>query len=296
MQDIAQNIGGRAFGNADDPYDIYVNRPLASILVKRLVHTSVTPNQITTIAASLGLGAAFMVATGHLVVLPYAALFLGLYMVLDCADGQLARLTGGSGWVGRLWDGTADWLVAVALHLGIWAHWKVNGLTLFGHEFSDGGAFAVILLAGASMGFHSMGYDSMKSRLKILAGHPRSTHTPDEVSELIEQSSSRIQRLALRLYRVYCASQARMNQNGEDKLPAHERRRRAEILDADVAWWAPAGPTVHLLMIAISFLATTFFSWGPLIYVVWVTTFVNVWTAFVMLRSRRRLASVGTSA
>jgi phosphatidylglycerophosphate synthase len=129
------------------PKDILWNRlvarPLAAVLLLAVARTRVTPNQVT--FASL---AVYVVAIGLLVGLPgYAGLLIAvavleLSYVLDCVDGQLARLRGTSSPVGahldflmdefkafmlvaatgaRLWraDGRAQWLVEALAGLAV---------------------------------------------------------------------------------------------------------------------------------------------------------------------------------
>lgn len=102
------------------PRDILWNRavarPLASLALTGLERTRVTPNQIT--LASLAL---FLVAGGLLVALPGApglwagVLVLQVSYVLDCADGQLARLRASPSAVGAHLDFTVDTLKALWL-------------------------------------------------------------------------------------------------------------------------------------------------------------------------------------
>jgi phosphatidylglycerophosphate synthase len=94
----------------------FVARPLAAPLVAGLENTSVTPNQIT--LASL---LVFLVAAGLLVMAPgrdgliVAIVVLQLSYVLDCVDGQLARLRGTSSPIGAHFDFLMDELKAFVL-------------------------------------------------------------------------------------------------------------------------------------------------------------------------------------
>ncbi len=69
----------------------YLLRPLASLLVKAIYNTSITPNQVSTVSFILGLIAIALFTRGTPL---YFALGGGLTLcssVVDCADGQLAR-------------------------------------------------------------------------------------------------------------------------------------------------------------------------------------------------------------
>ncbi len=100
----------------DIPWNKYVARPLASVVLVALGGARVTPNQIT--LASL---VVFAVAAALLVLMPgqrgllIAVAVLELSYVLDCVDGQLARLRGTSSPVGAHLDFLMDELKAFLL-------------------------------------------------------------------------------------------------------------------------------------------------------------------------------------
>jgi hypothetical protein len=102
------------------PKDILWNRlvarPLAAPVVALLERTRVTPNQVTLMSLVV-----FLAAAGLLVLLPgrqgliTAIVVLELSYVLDCVDGQLARLRGTSSPVGAHFDFLMDELKAFLL-------------------------------------------------------------------------------------------------------------------------------------------------------------------------------------
>ena len=47
------------------------------------------------------------------------AIFFILFIILDCSDGQLARLKKNGSSMGRLLDGIADYIVVTAVYIGI---------------------------------------------------------------------------------------------------------------------------------------------------------------------------------
>jgi len=117
------------------PKDILWNRlvarPLAAVLLVPLARTRVTPNQVT--FASL---AVFVTAAALLLGLPgWAGLLIAvgvleLSYVLDCVDGQLARLRGTSSPVGAHLDFLMDELKAFMLVAATGARlWRADGHT-----------------------------------------------------------------------------------------------------------------------------------------------------------------------
>lgn len=102
------------------PQDLRFNnwacRPLAAVFVWLLFFVPITPNQITflSLAVALLADAALLFCPGH-TGLWSAALLLYLAFVLDCTDGQLARLRGQTSSVGSYLDFLMDEIKAVAL-------------------------------------------------------------------------------------------------------------------------------------------------------------------------------------
>ncbi len=109
-----------AYRRTKKPHDIlwnrFVARPLAAVLLVPLHGSPVTPNQITFASMVVFAGAmALLVAwPGHLGLIA-AIVVLELSYVLDCVDGQLARLRGTSSPVGAHLDFLMDELKAFLL-------------------------------------------------------------------------------------------------------------------------------------------------------------------------------------
>jgi len=94
----------------------WVARPPAAVVVYALRGTPITPNQVTFLSALIAAGACAMFALlpGHGWLCAAAAVF-ELSFVLDCADGQLARLRRMASPLGHLLDFLMDELKAMLL-------------------------------------------------------------------------------------------------------------------------------------------------------------------------------------
>ncbi len=103
----------------------FVARPLAAVLLVPLRATSITPNQITLATLVVFTGGAVLMALGagwrNLLI---ATAIIELSYVLDCVDGQLARLKGLSSPVGAhldfLMDELKAFLLTAAVGLRLW--------------------------------------------------------------------------------------------------------------------------------------------------------------------------------
>ena len=95
----------------------WVARPPAAVVVYALRNTPITPNQVTFLSASIAAAACAMFALlpGHGWLVAAAAVF-ELSFVLDCADGQLARLRRTASPLGHLLDFLMDELKAMMLY------------------------------------------------------------------------------------------------------------------------------------------------------------------------------------
>jgi archaetidylinositol phosphate synthase len=92
---------------------------LAAVLVRPLVNTPVTPNQVTTLSLVVGLAGASMLAAGDVALANWGA---GLFMMarfLDHFDGELARQSGKTSRFGYLYDYVAGCLSYSALFLAL---------------------------------------------------------------------------------------------------------------------------------------------------------------------------------
>ncbi len=97
------------------PYD----QRLAALMVRPLVRTPVTPNQITAVTLLLALGAACLFAQGDARSANWGAGLFVLARFLDHFDGELARLTGKKSRLGYYFDYIAGALSYTALFVGI---------------------------------------------------------------------------------------------------------------------------------------------------------------------------------
>jgi phosphatidylglycerophosphate synthase len=131
-----------AYRRTRKPKDIFWNkfvaRPLAAVVIVPLARTRVTPNQITLATLPVFLaGAAMMAFLPSWRMLCAGVALLELSYVLDCADGQLARLKGTSSPVGAHLDFLMDELKAftlvAAVAVRLWrpdheARWLLEGV------------------------------------------------------------------------------------------------------------------------------------------------------------------------
>jgi phosphatidylglycerophosphate synthase len=99
--------------------DLFFFRPLAFLFVKSIYRTSLTPNQVTMLSMLVGIGSGILIGIGGSTAILLGAMLLALATILDCADGQLARMKNNGTAFGRILDGVVDYVYTVSAFFGI---------------------------------------------------------------------------------------------------------------------------------------------------------------------------------
>jgi phosphatidylglycerophosphate synthase len=99
----------------EEPVDRWFHRPLGYVVARALLPTPISPNLVTLGSILVGVAAALLLVRAPAWSFQLSALCLFASAVLDCADGQLARLRDSSSDFGRMLDGVADAIVISAV-------------------------------------------------------------------------------------------------------------------------------------------------------------------------------------
>ncbi|MBI4662719.1 MAG: CDP-alcohol phosphatidyltransferase family protein [Verrucomicrobia bacterium] len=101
--------------DTDGFVDVHFNRPLGRWLSKGLIHTPVTPNQVTLASMGIGLAGACLFARGDHAFNIWGAILFQLSALVDCVDGDVARMVFKESPIGKWLDIGADQVVHVAV-------------------------------------------------------------------------------------------------------------------------------------------------------------------------------------
>jgi phosphatidylglycerophosphate synthase len=126
----------------EEVLDLILYRPLAFLVVKLAAPTPVSANHLSLMSLGSGLAAGFFFWQGDRAALLAGAIAYFICNIFDCADGQLARLRNSRSFVGYLLDGSADYLSAIAVYIGI-AH------GLFVRHEPNGFLWVIVAVGGA---------------------------------------------------------------------------------------------------------------------------------------------------
>ncbi len=110
--------------DVEEMIDMFFHRPAAAVFAATIYSLPITPNHVTYLSLVAGW-------TGSLVMYDVAlsnhyfddfgyilaAILFLVSVVLDCADGQIARAKGGGTRMGRIVDGLVDALVVISLYI-----------------------------------------------------------------------------------------------------------------------------------------------------------------------------------
>ncbi len=189
--------------------DLYFYRPLAFAFVKAIYKTNITPNQLTVLSMAVGVMGGICYGLGNPQAVAVGALLYGLSIVLDCSDGQLARLKKNGTRLGRILDGLIDYVVSLAMYIGI-------GIGL-APESQDAWIWWLLLLsAGLSNLFHSAVLDYYRNRFTDCIQGTSSTKDDDflgfkrEYEALAGMRGQRLRQTTIWLYLKYLTLQKRI--------------------------------------------------------------------------------------
>jgi len=117
-----------------EPVNRYFHNSIAAQIVSVLKNTWVTPDQVTYTSIFIGLISAYIFSLGASWSFFLAGIILELVLILDCVDGELARVKKCASDWGRLLDGIAGYIIYLAVLGGIMFGLGKDyiGLILFG--------------------------------------------------------------------------------------------------------------------------------------------------------------------
>ncbi len=102
--------------NADGIVDRFLNRPLGRYLSKILIHAPFSPNQVSIVSTLVGILSGWFFAGGYFI---SGAFLLQISAIIDCVDGDLARVLYKESRLGRWLDLVGDQFVHIAVFAGI---------------------------------------------------------------------------------------------------------------------------------------------------------------------------------
>jgi hypothetical protein len=193
----------------EEVVDLFFYRPLAFLLVKSIYRTKITPDHLTLGAIIMGLTGGFFYAFGLRQTSTVGAVFYILFVILDCSDGQLARLKKNGTKIGRLLDGIADYIVVAAIYVGL-----AIGYAQKGGQPST--MLVLLALSGASITVQALLVDYYRTRfLDIVLNHSNTfkegiNEYRTEYIKIKKQRGKWLEKNIILIYLIYSKLQRRL--------------------------------------------------------------------------------------
>ena len=159
---------------ADGFVDRVFNRPVGRFLSKILIYTPVSPNLISIASIVIGVVAALFLGEGSYRWALIGALLFQLSAIVDCVDGEIARILFKESPLGKWLDLAGDQIVHISVFAGI----------AFGVLRNGGGKEAIWLGLSAVIG-------ALISFAVVLRGMRQPTETGGSLQKLIDAATNR---------------------------------------------------------------------------------------------------------
>jgi hypothetical protein len=190
-------------------------------------------------------------------------LFYLLFNVLDCSDGQLARLKKNGTHTGRIIDGIADYIAVIAVFTGVGIGFAAN---------SKNPAFwwTMLALAGLSNIIHSVLVDYYRNRFLDYVLERKNTFEEDledykkEYEAIKDNKSKWLTKIIIRIYLKYMKLQGNIAaKKKNDKLFKTTPQEYYQKNKTAIRLWVLLGPTSQItaMIICTMFMRVDIFCW-----------------------------------
>jgi len=245
--------------------DLFIFRPIAFIIVKIASRFPVTPNQISLAALVTGISSGVCFALGTPKSWLWGGILYGSTAVLDCSDGMLARYKKNGTPIGRIIDGTIDYINGLAIYLGL-----AIGLTKIG-IMSPANAWLLVALAGLSMAVHSILVDHYRGQFFIHALGVRQS-LQDEIA-LFTEELKQTQRMSLGwIFTKIYISYNRIQEKFSLYHTSHDPEKYYRINAIMLKLWQFIELSMHICVLIVS--AVLF---RPRVFLIYTIVIANLW-------------------
>lgn len=254
---------------AEEVFDLLIYRPLAFLFVKITYSINLTPNVVSAIAMLVGVIGGILFGFGRK---DYNALGAICYFscnVLDCADGQIARLKKNGTKVGRIVDGFIDYIVSIAVFVGIGIGMtslvQSGSLNLIGLKVIGINpviyVWLIVILAGVSSALQAFYFDFYRNKFLEIV-YSKFSSMEDELKDfrnefetLKNKNEKPFDRFLIKIYLKYSSFQLKLQSNKKESIvnPSSEiYYQKNKLL---LRLWSFIGSTTHItLCIVCAFL------------------------------------------
>jgi hypothetical protein len=278
----------------------FINRPIAYLIALGFKGLGASPNFVTLLSMCFGVSSGFFFARGDYRSEVTAAALLSVMVLLDCADGQLARILGKSSQLGKTLDGIGDFMTHLSIFFGVAYALSVKVGSMY--------PYFLAALAQFSMYMHLMFYDHFKN-LFINLTYPDYGDRLEDLDELKERAERAklggkglIGRLLPRMYFAFYRAETAFVSIGylpalnnlhdiihdPDRIDPYVKGAYSREMKPVVRMWSIIGDTLHLTLFMIFGVVGSMSLLFPIFIVP-----LNVYTVFVIVYQRQRFRKLG---
>lgn len=267
--------------DVEEIIDLIFFRPISFVFVKIIYNTSITPNQISVLSMLTGIAAGIAIAFGNYTFFIAGGFLLMISNVLDCADGQLARLKQNGTKIGRIIDGFIDYVTGFSFFAGAGV-----GLSIMtGNILSS---WLLVAAAGASRIFQNMYFDNFRNDyLKYV--YDKGSDLEYELTEfkkfkeVLNRSKGRyFDKFLVEIYIRYSSVQKKGTQHKLYDVTPEEYKRKNKFV---LRLWSWLGSTTHLAA------AIIFLFLNRLEYYMWTSIIIGNLLLIVFLLVQKKALS-----
>jgi len=217
----------------DERFDIAVSRPTARWMAKYFYRMGFSADQVSLVAMGCGVLAGFLfTSSGYWPML--GGVLLVAMVVIDCADGEVARMSPPSDkpWRGRMFDGIADLGTILSVHVAMLVILAAARIDINGHILSPLECLLLVVGGLVSFSWKSSVVDDVKQRLK-------EGSVDRDLSKYAAQDKTLFERFLYWLLVSYVAQAEKLT--GKGRPGGYDVFRQVALI----------GPTHHLIAMAI---------------------------------------------
>lgn len=271
----------------DETLTLYILRPIAFVLVKLFYPTKITPNQVSLMSIIVGILSGFFFSRGNLTSYIIAGALYFFCLVLDCVDGMIARLKKNGTPVGRIIDGFADYIVGVAVYVGLGIGFDKGIVNLNFWPYSP---WLLLSIAAVSHIFHAMIVDYYRVEFmshglgKVTSVWEEKRIFTEEMKRIKNMRGKWLDKILIAFYLGYSHLQIfRLNAQENYNRRAYYKSNKLMIL-----LWFWIGPTAHVFVLIIAAIL-----FRPIVFFIYTIGLANIyllilWIIQVKIKQRLR--------
>lgn len=234
--------------DVEELLDIFFYRPMSFLFVKLIYSTDITPNQISIVSMLFGILTGVMFGFGTYQFFIFGAVALLISNVLDCADGQLARLKKNGTGIGRIIDGFIDYITGLSIYVGIGI-----GLSIATGNYLY--VWVITAIGGFSRVLQNMMFDNYRN-MYLANVYDKASDLDKEIEEytrlkrVIDKTKGRyIEKFLVNIYIKYASVQNKTAKDEKLNVSSEVYKSKNIML---LRAWSWIGSTTHLTAVMVA--------------------------------------------